>query len=216
MQLHRTEIWLKSLKNWGFFSPQNEKAGRSFKAMLLPWSHLGSKFSSHTLLYLDHCSWSQDAHHLQASSSCSRQKKERRCNGKRHRPVESFFFLLKFKKFFLTTAHGVWDCSSQPDWTHGLYWKSRVLIPKLPGKSQGGSFCQSSSGFPRSLIREASVYMVKVRVKSRDVPLAARELKRFTVLNAYNVTLKIEVMSVREKEKQEYGTYNWQSQPHIG
>lgn len=53
-----------------------------------------------------------------------------------------------------------------------------------------GPFCQSSSGFPRSLIREASVYMVKVRVKSRDVPLAARELKRFTVLNAYNVTLK--------------------------
>ena len=41
---------------------------------------------------------------------------------------------------------------------------------------------------------------MKVRVKSCDVPLAARELKRFTVLNAYNVTLKkIEVLSVRRK-----------------
>ena len=53
-----------------------------------------------------------------------------------------------------------------------------------------GPFCPSSSGFPRSLIREASVYMVKMRVKSRDVALAARELKRFTVLNAFNAMLK--------------------------
>lgn len=61
-------------------------------------------------------------------------------------------------------------------------------------------FGHSSNGFPRSLIWEPSVYMMKVRVKSCDVPLAARELKRFTVLNAYNVTLKkIEVLSVRRK-----------------
>lgn len=72
-------------------------------------------------------------------------------------------------------------------------------------------FGQSSSGFPRSLIWEALVYMVKVRVKSCDVPLAARELKRFTVFNEYNVTLKkIEVLSVRRKRSRnmEHATGN--------
>lgn len=45
------------------------------------------------------------------------------------------------------------------------------------------------------------MYVVKVRVKSHDVPLAAREPRRFTVLNGHNVTLKkkTEVLSVRRK-----------------
>ena len=74
---------------------------------------------SHALLHLDHCFMVTGCLlHLQASSSCSRQEKGERCKGKRHRPGESFFFFLKLKKF-LTTAHGMWDCSSpKRDQTH--------------------------------------------------------------------------------------------------
>ena len=41
---------------------------------------------------------------------------------------------------------------------------------------------------------------MKVRVRSRDAPLAARELKRFMVLNGQNAALKnTEVLLVRRK-----------------
>ena len=58
-----------------------------------------------------------------------------------------------------------------------------------------------------------------MRIKSCDVPLAAREAKRFTVLNGHNVMLKKKKKRgsiSKEKEKQEYGAHNWQSQPHTG
>lgn len=41
---------------------------------------------------------------------------------------------------------------------------------------------------------------MKVRVRSHDAPLAARELKRFIVLNGHNATLKnVEALLVRRK-----------------